>query len=864
VATASSGLFKTVNGGTTFKAVWDDGSTVSMGSVAICQSKPNVVYIGTGEQSSRNSVSWGDGVYKSVDGGTSWKHLGLTETRHISKIWVDPKNPDLVYVAAIGRLWGRSKERGLYRSKDGGTTWEMVLHVGERAGVIDLDVDPKNPKNMIACTWDRIRYPWVFASGGPESAMWKSADGGNTWRKIGKGLPNTVHGRIAVEIYPKNPKMMVALVEFDKSVLTGTPNPTSGRNEQEDNLNLDGTVKATPGPLPELFPQTDQFMAQNQGSAGNQGTRPTPPRDPRFAPVAGTQMDGGGLFMSKDGGESWELLRLVNPRPFYFSNPKIDPNDFNTIYVGGVGILRTNDLGKNWRTVGSSTHADHHVFWINPNDSNHVMTGCDGGVYVSRDNAATFTHLNNMALGQFYAVSYDGQYPYWVYGGLQDNGSWALPSQNSRGGIGPWDAQSLNGGDGFYVEADTVESEWVYAESQGGAVSRINRKTGQRRGITPRLPDERMRYNWNTPIHISPHDNKTVYIGSHRLMKSTNRGDAFVPISPDLTTNNLKKINTADLSKVLSIRAESTGAENHCTIVTISESPLVKNQIAVGTDDGLIQVTTNGGETWTEVSQNIIGHPAELWCSRVVMSKWDKNRLYATFDGHRSNDFKSYVYVSEDLGKSWRSLSSSLPDWDTVHVIREGEHNPNLLILGSEMALRFSVDKGATWSRLRGKFPTVAVNDIRVHPTMKDLVIGTHGRSIWTVDIAALEGMGSEIPTQPTLLGTSPGVTIPFVSGNPIDGDFFYVSNNNQPNARIYYYLPNDVPDTVSIVVRTPDGREYMVNNPTGSNTKGLKVATWNPRIDGAPAAAGVYEVRVRLDGKEHKTTLHVIAPKSF
>lgn len=852
VASASGGLWKTVNGGISFECIFDYGNSVSMGAIGLSQSNPNVIYIGTGEQSSRNSVAWGDGVYKSEDAGKTWKHIGLTDTRHISKVMVHPKNPNIAYVAAIGRLWGRSPERGVYKTTDGGKTWSMIFTQGERAGVIDLDMDPNDPNTLYACAWDRLRQAYVFQSGGMDSGMFKSTDGGKTWRQLKKGLPKGDVGRMGLNISSKNPNVLIATVEYR---VPGTPVKVSTNDEEEEEGSFD-----------------DQFAQQG-------GTANTPPKqdakkpvqkpDPRFTGIpSDAQMNGGGLFISKDRGESWELVKQLNPRPFYFSNPLIDPNNPNTLYVCGMNLHRSDDGGTTWKSVAPNTiHADHHALWVNPKDSNHIITGCDGGIYQSRDRGATWQHCNQLPIGQFYAVSYDGQIPYSVFGGLQDNGSWGLPTQHPRGNVGPWDAISLTGGDGFYAEADRVESEYIYSESQGGAVSRLNRKTGQRKSIRPSIPGEKLRFNWSTPIFISPHDNKTIYIGTNRLMVSNNRGDSWKAASPDLTTMSPKKINTIEIAKRVSINPEATGAENHCTIITIDESPMVKGQIACGSDDGMVNVTTDGGATWTDVTANIPGVPKNLWVSRVTWSKWQKDRLYVCIDGHRSDNFRPYLFVSEDAGKTFRSLSKGLSDWDSLYVIREGEHNPNLLFLGSEMSLRFSLDSGKTWSRLRGSFPTVAVHDLRVHPVMKDLIVGTHGRAIWTIDVAALEGMTNGIPAKNALLGTSPGIRMPFVSGDPLEGEIFFRSANNQPRARIYYHLAADVPESesMSLSLIAPDRPE--LNLASGSELKrkkGLNRYDWNPRIDGMIAPAGKYIVKLRIGNEEFRTPLEILEPKSY
>ncbi|MBI1333170.1 MAG: hypothetical protein GC165_09850 [Armatimonadetes bacterium] len=873
VASASGGLWKTVNGGISFDCVFDYGGSVSMGAIGLSKSDPNVIYIGTGEQSSRNSVAWGDGVYKSTDGGKTWKHMGLTDTRHISKVVVDPHNPNIVYVAALGRLWGRNPERGVYKSIDGGKTWNLVFTQGDRAGIIDLDMDPSNPNILYACAWDRLREAYVFKDGGMDAGIFKSTDAGKTWKQLKKGLPTGDLGRIGLAINPRNPRMIIATVEYR---VPGAPIRVS--NDENDD---EGRVKDNGG---DQDGDHENEFAMQGGAAPAQAApaqaakkddkkpapkKPEPKPDPRLQQVRGVQMNGGGTFISKDGGESWDLVWQIDPRPFYFSTPLWDPSRSNSFYLCGMNLWRTEDSGKTWNTVGSNiVHADQHALWVDPKDSNHIITGDDGGIYQSRDHGDTWEHCNKLPIGQFYAVSFDGQIPYWVYGGLQDNGGWALPTQSPRGSVGPWDATNLNGGDGFYAEADHVESQYVYSESQGGAAQRLDRKTGQRRFIQPRnLDGKPLRYNWNTPIHISPHDNKTIYIGANHLMMSTNRGDTWKSISPDLTTMSPKKIDTIEIAKRVSINPEATGAENHCTIVTIDESPMVKGRIACGSDDGLVNITNDGGETWTDVTANLPGLPANTWISRVTWSHWQKDRLYVCADGHRNDDFKPYLYVSDDAGKTFRSLSNGLADWDCLYVIREGEHNPNLLFLGSEMSLRFSVDNGKSWSRMRGAFPTVAVHDLKVHPLMKDLVIATHGRSIWTIDVAALEGMGGGVPKKDAFLGTSPAIRMPYISGNPLEGNSYFMSPNSQPKARFYYYL-TEVPksDTkVSISLKGPDGvTDTIAENSDLIFAKGLNRFDWVPRLRGVFAPAGTYEVTMKIGTEEFKDKLEILDPKTY
>ncbi len=890
VATASGGIWKTENAGTTMSCVFDTGNSVSSGAVAISPENPDIVYVGTGEQSSRNSVAWGDGVYKSTDGGKTWKHIGLTETRHISKIVVHPTNPNIVWVAALGRLWGPNEERGLFKTTDGGKTWTKVLYLDDRTGIIDLDLDPQDPNVVYASAWERLRKPWVFYSGGYNAGIYKSKDGGKSWKRLGGGLPQAPLGRIGLSLYRKDPKIMIATVEYRLPGSDGAAvrfqSPPPGQGGAASGAAASGAARpaGATGSAQSAGGNRNNMGGVNSGQAGS----PQPPRDPRFQVPSGSQFNGGGIFMSKDGGDTWTFMKQLNPRPFYFSLPLIDPNDYKTWYIGGLYLMRSKNLGKDWELVAqNSIHADMHALWVNPKNSNHILVGHDGGVSQSRDKGGAFEHLNRMPIGQFYAVTHDFQRPYWVYGGLQDNGSWGLPTQTLRGGPTFADAFSLYGGDGFYVQVDPKEPEWVYAESQGGAVGRINVRTGERRSIRPvdnealadhrklidRIEKEqgkdapkpaapRLRFNWNTPILLSPHDPKTVFVGSNKLMMSTDRGNTWKAISPDLTTESVIKTSTSAISRRISVNEEATGAENHCTIVTISQSPIDANRIVVGTDDGMVHVTADGGKTWSDVGSKLPGRPTDVWVSRVLLSKWNKDRIYVTLDGHRTDDFKPYVYVSEDLGKTWTSLAAGLPDYDSVYVVREGAHNPDLLFLGSEMSLRFSLDRGKTWSRLRGQFPTVAVHDLSVHPEMKDLIVGTHGRSIWTIDVSLLEGLTAEKAKAPVAaFSPQPIIRLGFVAGSSWDGDQVYQSRNTQPGTFIYYHLAKEG-KVGAVKIVDAKGEENIVLSGEGVPVKaGVNRVRWNGRLGGGIAPAGKYKLIIDVDGVTSEATIEVLDP---
>jgi photosystem II stability/assembly factor-like uncharacterized protein len=829
MATASGGLWKTVNAGVTTESVFDRESVVSLGSVAVQQNNPDVVWVGTGEASSRNSTAWGAGVYKSTDGGKTWSSVGLKETRHIVRIVIHPKNPNIVYVGATGNLWGPNSERGVYKTTDGGKTWTQVLKVNDLTGVSELIMDSKRPDTLIAGMWQRLRKPYDWVSGGEGSGIYKTTNGGKSWKKIEKGLPPGPYGRIGLHYFVSDPKVVVATVEHKSPPRPATPAATD-------------TQPATPGTAP---------------------TRPTAPGQPRPAGQPGGQpggsgrgqgmapFNGGGTYLSQDGGETWTLAAPLNPRPFYFSQPHIDPVDKNRIYVLGVSLHVSDDMGKTFRTGRINIHADNHALWVNPSNNNHLIIGNDGGVYISHDRGLKWHHVNNMPLGQFYAATFDMRKPFWVYGGLQDNGSWGQPTETRSGGPSFADAFNVGGGDGFHVMVDPTNHNTVYGESQGGAIFRIDQKTGETRFIRPRGTG--LRFNWSSPFIISPYNPFTLYFGGNRLFKTVDRGDNWKPISPDLTTNDPTKLQVGRQS----VTPEDTGAERHCTITTISESRVRQGVLWVGTDDGLVWVTQDDGQTWTQVTANISGLPANTWCSRVTASRFVEGRAYATFDGHRSNDFKPYIYVTEDFGKTWTSLAADLPVDDCLYVVREGERNPDLLYLGSEMSLRVSLDRGKSWQRIRGNFPTVAVHDVQIHPRDLQAVIGTHGRSIWLMDCTGLESMTTENLAKDLVVAKPrPVYFFGRTPGAPWDGDSVYQSANTQPGCTIFYYLKDAQAGSAKVVISDITG---TINQElSGGGKKGLNAVNWNGRIRGRIAEPGDYRITVSVGGKDAITSVKV------
>ena len=790
VATASSGLWKTTNGGMTLTPVFHKETTVALGAVDIDQDNPDLVWVGTGEQNSRNSTSYGNGVYKSEDGGATWKHMGLAETLHISRIIVHPEDSDTVFVAALGHLWGENEERGIYKTTDGGETWKKVLYENERSGFIAMEMHPEDPDTIIAASWERMRWPYRWASGGPSSTIYKTTDGGDNWKPIMEGLPESDTGRVGLSYFRSDPDVIIASVE----------KPVRGEGEEREVL--------------------------------------------------------GGVYKSSNGGESWSKLNDINPRPFYFSVPVQDPVDPDRIYLVATQFHYSEDAGKNFKTMRMSIHVDHHALWVNPNDNNHMILGNDGGIAQTRDRGESWEHLNYLRAAQFYAIGVDMRKPYWVYGGLQDNGSWGGPTQALQGAVVHTDWFRVGGGDGFYVQVDPNDWRVVYSESQGGAVSRTNIETGERVFIRPRRgPDgERVRFNWNTPIHISPHNSQIIYVGSQFLHRSINRGDDWEAISPDLSTNDPEKQNPR-----AGVTPEDTGAERHTTITTISESPLLAGVIWVGTDDGNVQVTQDGGDTWTNVIENIEGVPANTWVSRVRASNFEEGRAYVTFDGHRNDDYKPYVFVTEDYGATWENITAGMPEFGSTKVIVEGTENPDLLAVGTEFGLFTSLDRGITWTPYKtADWPTVRVDDLVIHPREKDLVVGTHGRGIWIVPFAPMEQLTNDaLEAEAFLCKPKTMYLLGFTAGRSWNGDRMWGSFNTEQRGEIYYHLKEATDEDVTIVISRPGGEE--IGEIDGTGLAGLNHVTWVPRRR-QQISEGTYVVTLKYADKEYSTTIEVEA----
>jgi photosystem II stability/assembly factor-like uncharacterized protein len=688
---AAGGVWKSVNGGLTWTPVFDDQPVASIGAIAINQANPDVVWVGTGEGNPRNSVSIGGGVFRTLDGGQTWASLGLEKTEHIHRVVLHPTDPNVAWVAALGQVWGENPERGVFKTVDGGKTWRRVLYVDPRTGAADLVIDPSNPNKLFAAMWDYRRWPWGFRSGGPGSGFYVSYDGGETWKRYTEedGLPRGDLGRIGIAISHSNPNIVYALVEAEKSA----------------------------------------------------------------------------LLRSSDGGKTWKKAsedQKTAERPFYYADIRVDPQWPNRLYNLTARLMVSENSGASFEALGRSrdVHGDYHAMWIDPRDPDHMVTGSDGGMAISHDRGETWQFVSTLPIGQFYHVDVDMDRPYHVYGGLQDNGSWRGPSADwTRGGIqnSSWDP--VGGGDGFETRPDPEDSMAGYSESQGGSLVRWNLRTRENRFIKP--PESaghaRLRFNWNAALAQDPFEPATIYLGSQYVHRSTDRGASWTAISPDLTTN---KPEWQQQQKSGGLTLDVSAAENFTTILSIAPSPAQKGVIWVGTDDGRLHVTRDGGQTWSSVEKNVPGVPANTWIPNILPSKYDAASAFVIFDNHRRQDFTPYVYRTDDWGKTWKSLATR----DLRGYALAVEQDPadrNLLFLGTEFGLYASFDGGARWTPLKRGLPTTSVMALKIHPRDLDLVIGTHGRALYILDdITPLRAVSAATlaeplhlyPSQPAML----------------------------------------------------------------------------------------------------------------
>ena len=900
VGTATGGLLKTTNNGITFEHQFDGEATVAIGDVAVAATDPNIVWVGTGESNPRNSVSYGDGVYKSLDGGETWKNMGLDRSFQIGRIAIHPKDHDIVYVGALGRLYGPNEQRGLFKTTDGGETWEKILYVDDKTGVVDVQMHPRDPDTLLVATYERKRDG--FDANDPEvkiapgSGLYRTTDGGETFKKLTEGLPTVDLGRIGVDYYRKDPDVVYAIVE---SALIGKPGELvgwAGVSSEDAETGARVTRVVDDGPaaaagikvgdivlaagettvlssaaLTEALAQhevgdgvklayaregerhtAEVTMAErpepNQGGSGRSRGRRGGLSSGLGGQTANVQKlqgrnghEHGGVYRSEDGGTTWQRINSINPRPMYFSQIRVDPSDEQYQFVLGIRLSWSKDRGETFTPdAGRGVHADHHAMWIDPNDGRHAILGCDGGVYVTYDRARNWDHLNHMALGQFYHVAVGPRRDYWVYGGLQDNGTWGAPHRAARdSGAVNEDWIRIGGGDGFIVRVDANDPEQIYYESQNGSMARTHLGTMEGGRIRPRAPKgTRYRYNWQTPFILSHHNSRIYYCAGNHVFRSLDRGDDLKVISPDITRTD---------------RGSATA---------LAESPRDSDVLYVGTDDGALWGTKDGGVTWRNLidpaPEVAAGAPAEAdtdeaatpadatseepvrlglgelipgprWVNAIEPSRFVTGRAYVTLDGHRSDDDNPYVFVTEDFGDTWSPLHGDLP-WGSTRIVREDLENPDVLWAGTEFGVYVSIDRGQRWARINNNLPTVRVDELAQHATSGEIVAGTHGRSLWILDATPVRQMtAATLAADAHLYKPNAVVRWRTKHRRASSGARRFVGANPPRSAEIYYSLARE---TAGVQLEIRDAAGKVIKTLEASGDAGLHRVAWDLRAE--------------------------------
>lgn len=743
-ATASGGLWKTINNGQSWDPIFDNEDVISLGAVAVDQRDTSIVWLGSGEANNSRSSYWGDGIYKSTNGGQSWENMGLPESHHIGRVLIHPTNSNVVYVAALGHLYSENPERGLYKTTNGGKSWDKVLEIqradGKYIGVVDVAMSPDDPNTLIAAAYDKIRRPWTFNEGGEGSAIYKSTDGGKNWKKLSNGLPGGFLGRIGVAYAPGNANVVYANIE---------------------NVNVDG-----------ISTEERRRMLEVGIPLG------------RGQSVKGTEM-----YRSDDGGETW---RKISPEgedvggypSYYYQQVRVDPNDEDHVYVLGIRVWETKDGGDTWGQP-FRFGGDNHAMWIDPADSKHMLLGYDHGMGITYDAGKTWYHPDEIPLSQFYAVDVDMAYPYNVYGGLQDNGSVRGPSTSTDGRPMPFEVwQRVGGGDGMYNVPDKSNNRYLYNESQFGPLRRLDMETGESASIRY-TGDREMRWNWNAPIVVSAHNTDVIYHAGSKVVKSTYRGENWTEISPDLSNND-------------PVKRDGTGNIQYGTITTLEESPLDPDELWAGTDDGNVHVTTDGGKNWTNLNDNIPNNP-KYWVTRVEASAHFPGTAYVSYNGMRRDDFTAYLYKTTDYGKTWTSIAAGIPD-GAVNVIREDHKNPNLLFVGTELGTFASIDGGQNWTKFMTNMPTNPAYDMVIHPRENELVVATHGRGIFIADISPLQGMNDmSMNAGITLFDIQPAIQWMAGPPQPVSAFTNFAGDSRAPGSHLYFYTQSGGKATVKV-----------------------------------------------------------------
>jgi len=770
VGTASGGLWKTLNAGTTFSPVFDNEKVVSIGALAVDPKRPDIIWAGTGEGNPRNSLTNGAGIYKSLDGGLTWKCLGLEQTSNIHRVIINPNNTDIVYVGAIGNPWGPNKERGVYKTTDGGLTWSQILYNGTTVGVSDMVMDPTNPDKLFVGMWNHQRWPWYFNSGGAGSGIYMTLDGGKNFTRLTNGIPDET-GRIGLAIAESRPEYVYAFVEAK--------------------------------------------------------------------PMA--------IYRSTDGGFKWEKRgdQGIGNRPFYYAEIYVDPKNENRIYSLFSGVNVSEDGGLTFPgRVATNVHSDHHAWWINPNNPRHMIEGNDGGLAITHDMGQNWRHITNLPLGQIYHVNVDMEMPYNIYGGLQDNGSWRGPAYKwVNGGIINEDWDFLIGGDGFDAVPVPGDPRFCYAQSQGGSVRRVDLLTGAGASIRPAgTANGRLRFNWNAGIAQDPYDNNTIYFGSQFVHKSTDRGDTWTTISEDLTTNNPEKQKTSTSG---GITVDNTGAENHCTILTISVSPVQKDVIWAGTDDGNVQVTTDGGKTWTNVIANIKGVPANSWIPQITASSFNAGEAFVVTNNYRLGDNSAHLYQTKNFGKTWERIIDDTKVAGYVLCFVQDPIEPKLMFAGTEFGLYASFDGGKIWNKWVNQYPTVSTYDLTIHPREHDLVIATFGRAFWVIDdirpLRKVAATGGAALNSKVVAIDPPVAVMASTKNNPgyyYKADAMYEGANRPISAMLTAYVSDDSTEPMKVQILSDNN--VVIKEMDVNVKKGFNRFSWRFDRNGTPMAGTI------------------------
>ena len=769
VSGADGGIFKTTNGGVSFNPIFENQRAYSIGALTIAPSDKNILWVGTGEGDPRNSVGYGWGVYKSIDGGMSWKHLGLKNTERIKRIVVDPKDPNVACVCALGKEWGPNKERGVFKTIDGGKTWEKILYIDENTGCADIAMETNNPRIMYAGMWTFRRKPWRFDDGGKNTALYRTMDGGQTWKKIMNGLPNKDMARPGVHIAQSEPNIIYLMTEFE---------------------------------------------------------------------------GGGTAFKSEDRGENWKMVNddpNINFRPFYYSDVRVDPNQPNVLFSISGRLSRSKDSGNTWEQIAKTVHGDHQALWIDPTNSKYILNGSDGGFQRSFDGGDSWEIINNIELSQFYQMEIDNKKPYNIYGGLQDNGTWVGPSNSLyEAGILKRHWKGLAYGDGYFAVPIPGEEHFVYTNLQGGVPFLVDSRYGNVQTIHPfpkivgsagdAIEKHKYRFNWDSPIIISPHNPETVYFGGNVVFKSNNRGKSWEVISPDLTTNDKSK----QRSSGGTIYQDNTAAEFHCTILYLAESPIQKGVIWAGTDDGNIQVTLDGGKSWSNLKSRIKGLPEYSWISKIHASEHNAGTAIIVVDQHRMNDFRPYIFMTDDFGKTWKKITSNLPSNDYVKVVRQDPHNPNLLFAGMEHGIFASWNLGKSWEKINNNLPNVSVRDLRIQARDRDLVVATHGRGVFILDdIHPIEELKNSIGKPIHLFPIREATLWNMYWRIENLGDRTYAAKNPEYGTYINFSLHKDAKSPVNIDILDKNG-SLVTSLEMKEAKKGINRVVWDLGYDAA------------------------------